>query len=56
MVLPDDGDLPFLEVAVAGDVDALVTGNTRHYEPRRGRHAVRVMRPAQFLATLGGGA
>lgn len=27
----DPGDVPFLEVAVAGNADYLVTGNERHY-------------------------
>ena len=29
--LPDPDDLPFLEVAIAGAADALVTGNARRY-------------------------
>lgn len=53
--LPDSADLPFLEVAAAGGADVLVTGNTRDYEPTRGRHDVRVMTPARFLMMLGGG-
>lgn len=52
--LPDLADLPFLEVAVAGGADVLVTGNTRDDEPTGGRHEVRVMTPAQFLTKLGG--
>src|SRR5438067_4164807 len=35
--VPDETDLPFLEVAIAGGVDALVTGNTRHFVLRKGR-------------------
>lgn len=48
--LPDADDLPFLEVAVAGSVDALVTGNQRHYQPRLGRCTSPVETPAEFLA------
>lgn len=48
--LPDADDLPFLEVAVAGAVDALVTGNQRHYVPRRGSHGATIQSPADFLA------
>lgn len=48
--LPDPDDLPFLEVAVAGRADALVAGNPRHYLVPASV-AVRVMSPAQFLAT-----
>lgn len=29
--LPDPDDLPFYEVAVAGNTDCFVTGNTEHY-------------------------
>jgi putative PIN family toxin of toxin-antitoxin system len=29
--LPDADDLPFLEVALSGKADALVTGNARHF-------------------------
>jgi uncharacterized protein len=43
--LPDPDDLPFLEVAVAGRADALVTGNHRHYQPTRGRHRIEILSP-----------
>lgn len=42
----DPGDAPFLEVAIAGDADALVTGNRRHYPTRAG---VPVLSPEEFL-------
>ena len=51
--VPDEDDLPFLEVAAAGTADALVTGNTRDYEPTRGRHDVRVITPAEFVRLVG---
>jgi uncharacterized protein len=54
VILPDDGDVPFLEVAVAGQADALVTGNTRHFVPKRGHHAVRVRAPREELDDLRG--
>jgi uncharacterized protein len=47
--LPDPDDLPFLEVAVAGRADMLVTGNERHFKPKRGRLSVPVGSPAEFL-------
>lgn len=47
--LPDPDDLPFLEVAVAGQVDALVTGNVRHFSPAPGLIEVPVLAPAAFL-------
>lgn len=50
--LPDPDDLPFLEVAVAGSADALVTGNLRHYRAVRGRHDVQVLSPRDLLERL----
>ena len=52
VVLPDPDDLPFLEVAVGGDANALVSGNTRHFKPTRGKHRVEVYDPARFWATV----
>ena len=52
LILPDSTDLPFLEVAIAGSVDALVTGNLRHYKPVRGRPAVSILSPAEFLRLI----
>lgn len=46
--LPDIDDLPFLEVAVAGQADALVTGNKKDLPPDR-RQGVKVLTPAEFL-------
>jgi uncharacterized protein len=50
--LPDSTDLPFLEVAVAGLADALISGNVKHFKPRRGQHNVRVCTPAEFLRRM----
>ncbi len=52
IVLPDSGDLPFLEVAAAGHADALITGNTKHFKPRRGRHDLNICTPADFIRSL----
>jgi uncharacterized protein len=49
VVLPDPTDLPLLEVAVAGLADALISGNVKHFKPRRGRHDVYVCTPAEFV-------
>lgn len=46
--LPDLDDEPFLEVAISGPAEALITGNITHY-PLRGKRAVRVLAPRQFL-------
>ena len=50
--LPDRDDLPFLEVAVAGHADVLVTGNLRHFVPTRGSHVVPVRAPRDVLDSL----
>lgn len=51
---PDPDDDAFLEVAVAGAVDALVTGNTRHFRLVEGRLAIPVVTPRRFLDLLAG--
>lgn len=48
--LPDPDDAPFVEVAVAARVDALVTGNRRHFPPSCGAN---VLSPAELLQRLG---
>lgn len=47
--LPDDDDRMFVEVALHGQADALVTGNTRHYPAGLG---FVVLSPAEALAWL----
>ena len=49
--VPDPGDLPFLEVAVSGQAEAVVTGNARDYPPAP-LHPTKVLDPAAFLALL----
>jgi putative PIN family toxin of toxin-antitoxin system len=49
--LPDPDDEPFLEVALAGRVDAIVTGNKRHF-PKRAYDGVKILSPAEFLELL----
>ncbi|MBW8875882.1 MAG: putative toxin-antitoxin system toxin component, PIN family [Acidobacteria bacterium] len=46
--LPDSDDEPFLEVALAGGVRCLVTGNLKHY-PAEARHGVEVLSPRLFI-------
>lgn len=50
--LPDPDDLPFVEVAVAGGADALVTGNAAHFPAEL--LPVRVRSPRAFLSVLEG--
>ena len=52
--LPDPDDEPFLEAAVAGAVDALVTGNEKRFKVPGGRLAVPVLSPRRFLEVLAG--
>ncbi len=52
LVLPDASDLPFLEVAAAGNADALITGNAKHFQPTRGHHSVTISSPTDFLRLL----
>jgi len=47
--LPDPGDQPFLEVAVAGEAACLVTGNRVHF-PARQCQGIKVSSPSEFLA------
>ncbi len=43
----------FLEVAAAGEVDCVVTGNLKHF-PARGRGGVSVVSPRDFLTVAAG--
>ena len=52
--LQDPDDEPFLEVAVAGAVDALVTGNEKHFKVLGGRLAIPILGPRRFLEILAG--
>jgi putative PIN family toxin of toxin-antitoxin system len=47
--LPDDDDRLFVEVALAGSADAIITGNLRDYPETLG---VSVLPPASLLAML----
>lgn len=52
--LPDPDDEPFLEVAAAGAVDALVTGNEKHFRVPGGRLAVPILSPRRCLEVFAG--
>lgn len=55
--LPDPDGEPFLEAALSGSAEYLVTGNVRHY-PEDRRRGVRVVSPVEFVelyrSSLGG--
>ena len=47
--LPDPSNEPFLEVALAGGADCLVTGNLAHFPPQL-RQEVAVLSPGEFMS------
>jgi putative PIN family toxin of toxin-antitoxin system len=47
-LLPDPDDLPFAELAIAAQAEALVTGNAKHFLPLK-ETAVTVLSPAECL-------
>ncbi|MGA1791713.1 MAG: PIN domain-containing protein [bacterium] len=49
--LPDPFDEPFLEVALEGKVQYLVTGNLRHYPAEKCSHMT-VLSPNDFLRSF----
>ena len=49
--LPDPDDEPFLEVALAGGVKAIITGNKRHF-PRKDYEGVKILSPVEFLEVM----
>ena len=51
--LVDRDDEPFLEVALAARVEALVTGNTKHF-PKEAAHPVTVLGPRAALERVRG--
>ena len=51
LTLPDPAAQMFVEVAVSGEADFLVTGNLRHF-PKAARHSVAVVSPREFIALL----
>ena len=46
--LPDEEDEAFLEVALAGHAEGLITGNLKHF-PSAARKGIRVLSPAEFM-------
>ncbi|MEX2181729.1 MAG: putative toxin-antitoxin system toxin component, PIN family [Gemmatimonadaceae bacterium] len=52
LALPDPDDRCFVEVAVAGRADAVVTGNLKHFVPKNRKLTVPILTPRQFLDRL----
>lgn len=46
--LADEDDLPFIEAAITGMADALITGNKRHFAGKPAKK-IRIMTPDEFL-------
>ena len=46
--LPHKGDEPFLEVALAGKVEYLITGNSKHF-PKDRCEGIKVVTPSEFM-------
>jgi putative PIN family toxin of toxin-antitoxin system len=44
----DKGDIPFIETAITGLVDVLITGNKRHFKGKTTRR-IKIMTPDEFL-------
>src|SRR5688572_25232686 len=49
-LLPDIDDLLFVEVGISGQAEALVTGNTNHFQTIRDK--LTVLSPAEFINQL----
>ena len=52
LTLPDPDDRVFVEVALAGQADVIVTGNVKHVVPRRGSLGVAVQSPRAFVDAM----
>ncbi|MBI5026231.1 MAG: putative toxin-antitoxin system toxin component, PIN family [Nitrospirae bacterium] len=48
----DKDDIPFIEVAITGKVEALITGNKRHFKGEYTR-TLKIMTPDEFLKFWG---
>lgn len=47
-ILADEDDLPFIEAALTGMADALITGNKRHFAGKPAKR-IKIMTPDEFL-------
>lgn len=46
--LMDKDDIPFLEVALSGNAEALITGNKKHFKTKSAK-GLKIMSPEEFL-------
>jgi putative PIN family toxin of toxin-antitoxin system len=46
-----EDDIPFLEVAMSGKADVLITGNKRHFQ-MKSKRSLKIMSPEEFLKFL----
>ncbi|MDE3151447.1 MAG: putative toxin-antitoxin system toxin component, PIN family [Gemmatimonadota bacterium] len=54
LTVPDESDLKFIEVAVAGGADAIVTGNLKDFRIAEGRLAIPVVSPRRLVELMRG--
>jgi putative PIN family toxin of toxin-antitoxin system len=50
--LADPADHAFVEVAVAGGADYLITGNGKHFAPAQASYSIAVLTPREFIELL----
>jgi len=55
LTLSDPSDLKFIEVAVAGGADAIVTGNARDVSIAEGKAAIPIVSPRRLIERLRNG-
>ena len=48
IILPDEDDIIFIETAIIGKADYLITGNIKHF-PKKECKNIKVVTPAEFL-------
>lgn len=49
--LPDPDDEPFLEIAIGGKAECLITGNKVHY-PQQFREGIKILSPSEFIKSF----
>jgi len=49
--LPDKYDAPFIETAISGNADFIITGNKKHF-PAKSCKGIKIVNPTEFLKFL----